>query len=62
MKGEKRLYSNDCRPVFPSFSPNRRTKILIHGFGDNEAQSYMYAELRRGKFQYLILYLRARTE
>jgi hypothetical protein len=42
---EKRSWNNSCLPVFKYFKPSRPTKVLVHGFGDSSAGSYMFPEL-----------------
>lgn len=43
---EIRSMTADCKPVFKNFKPSRRTKFLVHGFGDNHDESLMYPLLR----------------
>lgn len=40
--------NESCLPVFKYFKKARRTKVLIHGFGDNAEDSLMYPILRDG--------------
>ncbi|KAI5750754.1 hypothetical protein M8J77_001006 [Diaphorina citri] len=43
---EVRSMTAECKPVFKHFKPSRRTKILVHGFGDNSDESLMFPLLR----------------
>ncbi|KAJ8875390.1 hypothetical protein PR048_023285 [Dryococelus australis] len=38
--------NDTCRPVFQHFRSSRRTKVLVHGFGDSVADSYMVPLLK----------------
>ncbi|XP_071455104.1 inactive pancreatic lipase-related protein 1-like [Hetaerina americana] len=45
--GEKGIYNSSCASLgFSRFSPDRPSKILVHGFGDAARQSYMLPLLR----------------
>ncbi|XP_065205840.1 pancreatic lipase-related protein 2-like [Planococcus citri] len=45
-KAEVRSMNKSCLPVFKYFKNKKKTKILIHGFGDNVKESYMVPTLK----------------
>lgn len=40
----------NCLPVFQYFRPQRKTKVLVHGFGDSAEDSLMFPLLRDGMY------------
>lgn len=42
---ERVVWKDSCKPVFTRFDPKKKSKVLIHGFGDNADESFMYREL-----------------
>lgn len=43
--------NGSCKPLFKYFKSQRKTKILIHGFGDNVKESFMAPALRDGRLR-----------
>ncbi|KAG8335782.1 hypothetical protein J6590_060000 [Homalodisca vitripennis] len=54
-RAEKRAMNDTCLPVFKYFKPQRKSKVLVHGFGDNAADSLMFPILRDGRGMGIIL-------
>lgn len=54
--------NKSCKPVFKFFKGQRKTKFLIHGFGDNVRESYMAPALRDGKIVFLLYLTISETE
>lgn len=48
-RAERRSMNESCLPVFKYFKPQRKSKLLVHGFGDNAADSLMFPILRDGE-------------
>lgn len=40
----------DCLPIFKYFRPQRKSKMLVHGFGDSAEDSLMFPLLRDGMY------------
>jgi hypothetical protein len=38
-----------CLPIFKYFRSQRKSKVLVHGFGDSAEDSLMFPLLRDGK-------------
>lgn len=38
----------NCLPIFKYFRSQRKTKVLVHGFGDSAEDSLMFPLLRDG--------------
>lgn len=49
-KAEVRAMNKSCLPDFKYFKNKKKTKILIHGFGDNVKESYMVPILKDGLY------------
>lgn len=48
----------NCLPIFKYFRSQRKTKVLVHGFGDSAEDSLMFPLLRDGIHNiYNIIYL-----
>ncbi|XP_050420598.1 lipase member H-like [Adelges cooleyi] len=46
IKAEEQLMDKKCLPVFKYFRPERKSKVLVHGFGDSATDSIMFPLLR----------------
>lgn len=56
---EMQTMDTNCLPVFKYFHPQRKSKILVHGFGDSAEDSLMFPLLRDGMYELIgIYYLR----
>lgn len=42
-----------CLPVFKYFRSQRKSKVLVHGFGDSAEDSLMFPLLKDGNYTYL---------
>lgn len=47
-KAEMQTMDKNCLPIFKYFRSQRKTKILVHGFGDSAEDSLMFPLLRDG--------------
>lgn len=56
-KAEMQTMDKNCLPVFKYFRPQRKSKILVHGFGDSAEDSLMFPLLRDGMYLYYLPYL-----
>lgn len=48
-RAERRSLNETCLPVFKYFKPKRKSKVLVHGFGDSAEDSLMFPILRDGE-------------
>lgn len=48
IKAEEQLMDKKCLPVFKYYRPERKSKVLVHGFGDSATDSIMFPLLRDG--------------
>lgn len=48
-RAEMRSMNESCLPVFKYYKPQRKSKVLVHGFGDSAENSLMFPILRDGK-------------
>lgn len=48
-RAERRFLNETCLPVFKYFKPKKKSKVLIHGFGDDAEDSLMFPILRDGQ-------------
>lgn len=56
-KAEMQTMDKNCLPIFKYFRPQRKSKILVHGFGDSAEDSLMFPLLRDGTYLRLNYYL-----
>lgn len=51
-RAEMQTMDKDCLPIFKYFRPQRKSKVLVHGFGDSAEDSLMFPLLRDGMHFY----------
>lgn len=49
-KAELQTMDKKCLPMFTYFRPQRKSKVLVHGFGDSAEDSLMFPLLRDGMY------------
>lgn len=49
-RAEMQTLDKKCLPIFKYFRPQRKTKVLVHGFGDSAEDSLMFPLLRDGMY------------
>lgn len=47
-RAEMQTMDKNCMPIFKYFRSQKKTKILVHGFGDSAEDSLMFPLLRDG--------------
>lgn len=49
-KAEMQTMDKNCLPIFKYFRSQRKSKVLVHGFGDSAEDSLMFPLLRDGRY------------
>ncbi|XP_050546295.1 lipase member H-like [Daktulosphaira vitifoliae] len=52
IRAEVQSMDKNCLPIFKYFRPQRKTKVLVHGFGDSASDSIMFPLLRDAFLNY----------